>query len=210
MKKKFTSTPINDFAKFVNSSSNRNKNAIITLSVILLALIVIFFLKKDWLVVAQVNNSFVSNFALQQRLNEDFRKQAIDSLVNETIILSEAKNKNAMPTKQEVGQKVIELETRFGGADSLNTLLEQQGTTREGLKRQLQAQIALEKMFGADIAVTKEEIDEYLKTNKAVLQSTNADEQRLEAEKAIRENKLYQTYSQKFEDLRKNAKVTIF
>ena len=190
--------------------SATNKNFIILLSVAAILLVTLFFLNKDWFIAAQVNGSYVTNLELQKRLNEEYRQQALEQIINEKIILSEATAKGIEVSQDEVNQEIAELETRFEGAENLNKLLEQQGTNRQGLERQIKAQIALEKMYESEATVSQEEIDEYITQNKATLVATDEAAQRTEAEAAIKERKLYTIFSEKFQELKDKAKVTIF
>ena len=192
------------------SLQKNNKNIIIFLSLGFILLVTIFFLKRDWIITASVNGTYISNFELQQRLNEEYKKQALDQLVNEKIIYNAAKEKNINISKAEVSQKIAELEVRFGSAENLNNLLEQQGTTRTSLSKQLEAQIALEKLYSDEATVSAEEVDKYLKDNKALLTATDSAGQKTEAEKNLKEQKLFSLFSQKFQELKDKAKVTIF
>lgn len=193
-----------------NKLQRENKNLIILLSLGVILLVVLFFLKRDWFIAATVNGNVVSNIELQQRLNEEYRSQALDQLVNEKIIFQAARERGVSVSADEVDQKVAELETRFGGVENLDNLLQQQGSTRESLRKQLEAQLSLEKMYASEATVSAEEVDQYIKDNKALLTSTDSDQIRAEAEKNLKEQKLFSLFSQKFQELKDAAKVTIF
>lgn len=212
-KTKEQESPIESLATIpssIVSLQKNNKNIIIFLSLSFILLVTIFFLKRDWIITAAVNGTYISNFELQQRLNEEYKKQALDQLVNEKIIYNAAKEKNIKVSKAEVNQKITELEVRFGSAENLNNLLEQQGTTRMSLSKQLEAQIALEKLYSNEATVSADEVNKYLKDNKALLVATDSAGQKTEAEKNLKEQKLFSLFSQKFQELKDKAKVTIF
>lgn len=184
------------------------KNLIIGLIIIAAALFV--FNNKQWFVAAIVNGSPITGFELMSRLNRDFRTQTLDNMINEKIILGEAKKKNAIPRKAEVDAKIAEIEKQFGGSESFNSLLAAQGQTRAGLEGQMKIQLAIEKMYSSDATASSEEIDAFIKENKVSLQATDSAGQRLEAEKALKQQKLSEIFSLKFDELKKSATVKIF
>lgn len=197
-------------AFFSGSYAQKNKNLIIFLSLVILGLIAVFFLKRSWLVAATVDGSSISNYTLQTRLNQDYKKQALDQLVNEEVVQNEAKKNNISVSSQEVLEKIKEYEEKYGGAESFASILEQQGTTREALQGVIKTQIYLEKLYSKEATVSSQEVDDYLKTNKGTLVATGEAEQQVEAEKNIKEQKLFKIFSQKFQELKDKAKVNLY
>lgn len=176
----------------------------------LLALILLAYFKKEWFISATVNGSPLTTVEVLQRLNEDYKKQVVDQMVNEKLVLQEAKKNNAIPSNDDVKAKMSEIETRFGGADNFNLLLEQQGQSRSYVERQVMLRLALEKLYSNEATVSAEEIDTYLTQNKALLTATDTDGQRKEAEDAVRQSKLDQVIFQKVEELKTNSKISTF
>lgn len=193
-----------------NNLSARNKNFIIFLSVAIIVLIGIFFFKRAWLVAASVNGSPVSNLDVQTQLNQEYRDTVIDQLVNEKIVEIEAQKKGVSVTPQEVDQKISEYETQYGGSDKFDQILKQQNMTRNSLRSYIKNDLYFEKMYGGEVSVSAKEVDDYITVNKSVLQATEEGAQKTEAEKNIRAQKTFQISSQKFQELKDAAKVTIF
>lgn len=189
--------------------STKNKTPFIFLVFVLL-LAALFFFKRSLFVAATVNGSPISSLDLQIRLNRDYHKQALDQLLNEKLIETEARNNKVIVSGDEINKKLDEYETKYGGSDSFNKLLEQQGTTREALKGLLKTQLSLEKMYGGEVSVSAKEIDDYIKVNKSVLKATEAGAQKTEVEGNIREQKMFQIFTGKFQELKDKAKVTLF
>lgn len=184
------------------------KNIVITLIVLALALFI--FKNKSLFVPVIVNGSPITGIELMSRLNRDFRTQTLDNMINEKIILGEARKKNALPTKAEVDLKIAEIEKQFGGSESFNNLLAAQGQTRAGLAEQMKIQLAIEKMYSSEATAPSEEIDAFIKENKVSLQATDSAGQRIEAERALKQQKLSEVFMAKFEELKKSANVKIF
>ncbi len=178
--------------------------------VVVLGLLLLGVARKEWFVAATVNGKPISNFTVQKRLNEQFKSQVVSQMVDERIIKDEAKNKGITITPADVDQKISALETQFGGAQVLDSLLSQQGQTREGLRKNLELQIIIEKLYSSEATVSAEEVDQYLAQNGQQLQATDEAAQRKEAEDQLKQQKLGQLFSQKFQQLKEAAKVKLF
>lgn len=177
---------------------------------VVLGLALLAFYKKSWFVAATVNGEPITSVELMSKLNQDYRQQALDQMVNERIITQEARKKGITVTQKDIDDKIAEVETQVGGADALNGLLSQQGQTKEGLKGQLKIQILVEKLYGSEATVSAEEIETYITQNSATLQSTDSAKQRVEAESALKQQKLTDIFGQKFQSLKDGAKILIF
>lgn len=181
---------------------------------IILAIIVIVALvgwyKKEWVVAAMVDGAPISNFSVLSRMNQQYRAQTVNQLVNEKIIMDEVARKKVSVSETEVKDKIAKLESSFGGAESLNTILAQQRQTRADLERDIRLQVSIEKLYASEATVSAEEIDKYIKDSKEQLTATDSAEQRKEAEEFLRQQKLSTILSQKFQELKAKAKVTLF
>ncbi len=175
-----------------------------------LGLLLLGVAKKEWFVAAMVNGSPISNFEVQKRLNQQFKSQVVNQLADEKVIKDEAKKRGVVINPADVDQKIAELEKNFGGAEVLDSLLTQQGQTREGLRKNLELQIIIEKLYASEATVSAEEIDQFLSQNSAQLQATDEAAQRKEAEDQLKQQKLGQLFSQKFQELKQNANIQIF
>ncbi|MBI2268484.1 MAG: SurA N-terminal domain-containing protein [Candidatus Blackburnbacteria bacterium] len=183
---------------------------ILAISLIALAIFGLAYYKKGWFVPAIVNGSPVTGIELLERMNKDYRQQTLEQIINEKIVLDEAKKKNALPTSQEIDAKVAELEGKFGGGDSFAKLLKEQGQSKDGVRDQIKLQLAMEKLYSEEATVSAEEIDKFVKENKSQLQATDPTAQREEAEKLLKQQKLSQIFYQKFQELKQNTKVQTF
>lgn len=185
--------------------SKRSYLIILTLGILLLAIY-----KKSWFIAAMVNSQPITNLELQIRLNQQFRSPTLNQLINEKIILDEAAKNNALASEQEVLKRISEIESSVGGPQALNTLLSQQGQTRESIRQQLKLQLSIEKLYAKDATFSAEEVDKFLATSKDTLKATDSAGQRKEAEDLLKQQKLSQIFNEKFQDLRQKAKIQIF
>lgn len=185
-----------------------SKKFYIILVIIGILLLAIF--KKGWFVAAMVNGSPVTNLELQMKLNSQFRTQILNQVINEKIIADEARKNGAIPLQSEVDNKIAELEKNVGGKETLDSMLAQQGQTRDALKDQIRIQLAITKLYDKEATVSAEEVDKFIETNKGQLQSTDSAKQQQEAYDTLKNQKLSQIFSQKFQELKTAAKIQIF
>lgn len=194
---------LSEYTKFLPSKK-------VLLIIILVILVLIGIIKKEWFVAALVNGSPITNFELQQRLNEQFRTQVLNQMIEEKIVLQEAKRQEVFVSDAEIQARIAQLEAKFGGPQVLDNLLSQQGQTRKSIKNQLKVPIAVEKLYDREATFSAEEVDEYVKKNNRQLQSTDSASQKLEAATIIKQQRLNQIIRDKFQLLKQQAKIQIF
>ena len=168
------------------------------------------FNKKHWFVPATVNGLPILSPQVIVRLYSDYRSPAVSELIDERIIMAEAKKNNVLPSREEINARMTELEAQVGGAEALNNLLAQEGTSRTSLERRMSMRLALEKIYSNEATISAEEIDEFMKTNKAQLTASDSASQKSEAEALIKQDKLGAIINQKFTELREKANIKIF
>lgn len=195
-----------NFKKITDFKSSKKFYLILLIAGILLFAVY----KKSWFIAASVNGMPITNLELQNRLNQQFKTQLLNQLVNEKIILNEATKANAVPTEAEIDKKIAELETSVGGAEVLDSLLAQQGQTRLTLRDQIRVQLAISKMYDKEATVSAEEVEKFVAENQATLQATDSAKQLQEAEGILKQQKISEIFTQKFQELRQKADIKIF
>ena len=214
MAKKANVIPGGKLNNFLNNAfekiANYKRSKIVYIILIAIGLLILFTYKKSWFIAATVNGSPVTNLELQMKLNQQFRTQTLNQMINEKIITSEAAKAGAIPTEAEINQKIAELEANVGGKEMLDSLLAQQGQTRESLRDQIRVQLAITKLYEKEATISAEEVEKFLEENRELLRATDSASQQKEAEDTIKQQKLSQIFSQKFQELRQKAKIQIF
>ncbi len=180
------------------------------LALVIIGLLLIFAFKKSWIVAATVNNEPISNFELQTKLNQQFREQLISQLVNEKLLDQEARKNQVVVTQEDLNQKITELENNVGGVQALDSLLAQQGQTRVMLKDQLRIQVVIEKLYSKEATLSAQEVDDYIVQNQSQLRASDSAGQKKEVEVLLKQQKLGQIFSEKFQALKSMANVKIF
>ena len=75
------------------TSINSDKSSKATYIVILIiGLLLMAIYRKDWFVAATVNGMPIFNLELQQRLNDQYRGQTLNQMINEKIIIEDRKS----------------------------------------------------------------------------------------------------------------------
>lgn len=180
------------------------------LIILVIGLLLLASYKKSWFVAATVNGAPITNFELLSKMNDQYRKTTLNSMVNEKIISGEAQKKGVTASEQEITNKITQLEGNVGGAQALDGLLTQQGQDRAGLRKQLQVQIMIEKLYDNEATVSAAEVNQFIDQNKDQLQATSSAAQAKEATDIIKQQKLQKIFSDKFQQLKQNAKIVIF
>lgn len=198
---------LNNFSgKVLNYKSSKK----IYIVLIIAGLLLLAVYKKSLFIAAMVNGMPITNLELQIKLNEQFKTQTLNQLINEKIIMNEATKNSALPTQQEVTSKIADLEKSVGGKDILDSLLTQQGQTRSGLRSQVLVQLAITKLYDKEATVSADEVSKFIENNKDQLKATDSAGQTKEATDSLKQQKLSQIFSQKFQDLRQKANIKIF
>ncbi len=192
--------------KITNLKSSRKFYLIILIAIVLLLAVY----KKSWFIAASVNGMPITNLELQMKLNQQFRTQLLNQLINEKLILDEARKINAIPADAEIDKKIADLEASVGGAQVLDSLLAQQGQTRLTLKDQIRVQLAISKLYDKEATVSASEVTKYIEQNQATLQATDSAKQQQEAYDTLKHQKISQIFTQKFQELRQKADIKIF
>ena len=179
---------------------------------LIIVLLILGFLLKGLFIVALVNGQPITRLALIQELEKQGGKQTLSALVNQTLILQEAKKKKIEVSQEEIDRsaKQIEESLKSQGQD-LNTALAMQGLTRQDFLMQLKLRNLVEKLLADKIEVTDKEVTEYIEKNKETLPTDLKEE---EIKKGVREQLKQQKLASKSQEwltgLAKSAKINYF
>ncbi len=182
----------------------------ISIALILIGLGAILYLNKDWFVAGTVNGKPVLASEVNQRLNDTYRTQVLNQIINEKIIEQEAQSKGVSISDDVVNSKIKEIEDQYGGADTFNSLLSQQGVTRDQFTKQTKLQLVVENLYKDSLNPTEEEIQKFMEENSSLPEATEPAKFRELASSQIKQQKLSEVFSQKFQELRSSANIQLF
>lgn len=180
------------------------------LIVLVAAIALLSFYKKDLLIAATVNGSPISNLELQSRLNKLYGKKELLQMIDEKIIKDAIKKNNITVSEDEIKSKIAQIEENVGGASTLDSMLSAQNQTRELLKDQLNIQVGLEKLLAQEATISALEVEQFMKASPELFQSTDSAQNVQKAQDIVKQQKLSSAFDKKFAELKQAADIQIF
>lgn len=197
-------------ANLLNNLKTYQKDKRAWIIILLLGLALLAYYKKGWFVAATVNNQPITSIELNQRLNKMYKDQTLNQMINEKILEQEAAKKGINITQEEIDTKISELENQYGGKEIFESLLMQQGLSRDEFERQTKFQLIIERLYSSEVSPSAEEIQKFMEENIDSPEATEPAKFRQTAETSLRQQKLSTIFNQKFQELKQAAKVQIF
>lgn len=167
---------------------------------------------KSLFIAATVNGEPIARLSVIQEVEKQGGKQILETLINERLIMQEARTKGVNVTQEEVDAEIASIEDQVKTqGQTLDQVLALQGVSREEFDKQVKIQVIIKKLVADKISVTDEDISKYMEDNKDYLPEAS-DEAELKAQ--VKEQLTQQKISEEFQtlltDLRTNAKVNYF
>ena len=107
----------------------------------------------------------------------------------------EAAKKGILISQSKIDEKIKSLEDQYGGADTLNAILGQQGMTRQDLVNQTRIQLIVEALYGSEASPSAEEIEKFMEENKDTPEATDEAKFRELAAEQTKQDKLSKLFS---------------
>ncbi len=195
-----------------HSATNKFKQPkiLITLAVVILAVLAVVF--RGLFIAALVNGQPITRLAVIQDLEKQGGKQTLSSLVNQSLILQEAKKKNVTVSQKEIddASKQVEDSLKSQG-QNLDAALAMQGMTKQDFLTQLKLRSLVEKLLADKIKVTDAEVSGYIEKNKDTFPTDlKADEMKQRVVEQLKQQKLSTESQTWLANLQKNAKINYF
>lgn len=187
------------------------KYLIIVFLVIVLGGLAYYF--KNLIIVASVNGQLISRFALIRELEQQSGEKTLDVLITKNLILQEAKKQKVTVSDEEVNQEIKKIEESFSQkGQNLDQVLTSQGMTRHDFTEQIKFQKIIEKLVGKDVAVTDQEVNDYLEKNKDYIIAKDTDPEQVKAgiRKNLEQQKMNEKIQEWLKELRENSKINYF
>src|SRR3989344_4337355 len=123
----------------------------------LAAVVVYLLLHPSLIIVATVNNQPIWRWDFEKRAISQVGQQLTGELINESLIINEARSRDIQVSEAEIDARIQEIEKGLGGTP-LSEVLASQGMSPDELKRQLRLQAIAEKMIADKVQVTDEQV----------------------------------------------------
>ena len=149
------------------SSFMKNNKLAIIFGVIFLGLLLIFataFTKTE--TAASVNGEKITKEELDTKLTEMYGADILDSLITNKVIEMEAAKEKVKVTGNEIDEELTKLQESYGGEEAFAAALEQNQVSMDRIREDIEIYLLAEKMIGASIDVSEEEMKTYFEENK--------------------------------------------
>lgn len=162
----------------VNKTERRSvysykRNRLLIIVITLISIVSVFgYLGYKNLILAWVDNTPITKLTLYSQLEEKYGKDFTEQLISETLILKEAQKKGVQVSEDDINGEIKKIEDQQGGAEKLKQAMDSQNVTLTQLRNQIKYKQMIDKAFGKDVAVTDQEVNEYMKKNKAQIPPT--------------------------------------
>lgn len=185
-----------------------DRSAYIALVVVGLALLAYF--NKGWFIAASVNGQPITSLEVQRRLNASYKESILNQMVGERILEQEGAKKGVVVSQADINSRVEQDEAAYGGKEVFDTLLSQQGLSRDDYQTRVKALLLIEKMYQDEIKPNEDEVKAFMAENSTLPEATDEAKFRVFAADQLSQQKLSQVFSQKFSELRTAANVKFF
>ena len=193
-----------------------NTGFIIKLLVVVLIGTAVFLLaqKNRGLILAgTVNNTPITRFALNSRLNDRYGSTAFDEMVTEELIKEQAAKNNIVVSPKEIQDEVATNEAQFGGKDQLMATAKQAGINNAAqlndfFKLKLTIQKLEQKLFTA--SVKDADIQKYFDDNKSYFTGKKFEEVKETIKAQLEQQSIQQQFTDWFGKIRSAAKISSY
>ncbi|WP_251009757.1 SurA N-terminal domain-containing protein [Bacillus sp. ISL-39] len=149
------------------SAFMKNNKLPIIFGVIVLGLLLIFataFTRTE--TAASVNGEKITKEELDTKLTEMYGPDTLDSLITNKVIEMEAAKEKVKVTGNEIEEELTKLEESYGGEEAFAAALEQNRVPMDRIREDIEVYLLAEKMIGASIDVSEDELKTYFEENK--------------------------------------------
>jgi len=170
----------------IKKSTIKKISAVIVLIAVLAAVLYFAFrtLKPEQ-VIATVNDEIITNHELEQKYDQlpdqyklfITKDDFLDQIINVKLLLQEAKKQAIIVSEDEIETEIDNLKKQAPTEEAFEELLKQQNMDLNELKKQLDEQLAINKLLNqtviSKIEITESKIREYYKNNQDYFEENN-------------------------------------
>ncbi len=181
---------------------------VIVIVIVLLALAYYF---KGVFVVALVNNHPISRLSVIRMLEKQSGTDVVNRLINNQLIEQEAKKQKISVSQSDVDKAISSYKDQLTSqGTTLDDLLKQQNVTTAQFNDDVLLELQLEKLLGNKIAVTDDEVNQYITANKVTIQAGQDAQVKAQIREQLKQSKVNSAAPTYLADLRTKANIKIF
>lgn len=179
---------------------------LIVIGILIVILLVWRF--RSVFIVSTVNGEPISRLELYNVLSQRYGAQTLDTMISERLILGGTRQKGIFVTSDEINSKIKEITDRLKGSMTLKDALAAQGMTEPMFRKQVEIQLAVDKMFTKESTVSSKDVDDYISQNAETYKTaTNPAVVREEVSGILKQQKVSDLFEKWFTELRQSAKI---
>lgn len=158
--------------------SNRSRKYLILAIVLIVVLGALLYIYRGLFVAAVVNGQPISRWSVIQQTEKQAGKQALNTLVRNTLIEQEAQKEHVTVSDQEVNDEMKTVQNNLSKqGQNLNQVLALQGMTMNDLRNLVRLDKLVSKMVGKDIKVSDKDVNDYIDKNRDLLPKDQSEDQ---------------------------------
>jgi foldase protein PrsA len=167
---------------------------------------------KSLFLSALVNGQPIFRFSVIKQLESQGGGPVLDSLIEKSLILQEARKQGIKVTNEELDSEIERIRTILKEQNlTLEDALADRGETLAGVKEQIEIQKIVESVLGGNISISDEKLLSYFEENKEFYgDDANFEELKEEIRQQIFQEELMAQYTSWIAKLKSEAKIYYF
>ena len=190
------------------SSQKRKYLLLGIVAVVLLGLLL--YRNASWFVVAMVNGQPITRLSFEQKIVKRFGANTLDSMIGETLIAQEAAKKGITVSDQQINGAIEKTKKTLPQGMKLEDALAFQGLSEVDFRSQLRIKMFVDQLLSDQATISAKEVDAYIAQNKQTLPATDEAALKMEAQKAVHEQKTQELFQGWYQNLLQSAGVKRF
>ena len=136
----------------------------------------------------------------------------MDALITKKLINTEVKKNGITVSQADIDKEIANIEAQISGQGmTLGDALAQQGMTVENLREQIMIQKELEVLLADKLAVTDDEVNQYLKESKLLpSKGVSSEDQKNQVREQLKGQKFNQVAKEWLDNLKASATIRYF
>jgi foldase protein PrsA len=138
---------------------NLKLNKILVINIFIIIIVVVFIVlifsscnRTNDKVVAKVNNENITQNQLNEELNRQYGYETLQNLINQVLVLQEAKKKNITVNEKEMEEEIYKTALNMGGIEKLKDQLKARNVNFNDYKQKVKLDLLLRKLVVSELS----------------------------------------------------------
>jgi foldase protein PrsA len=138
---------------------NLKLNKILVINIFISIIVVVFIVlifsscnRTNDKVVAKVNNENITQNQLNEELNKQYGYETLQNLINQVLVLQEAKRKNITVNEKEIEDEIYKTALNMGGIEKLKDQLKARNVNFNDYKQKVKLDLLLRKLVVSELS----------------------------------------------------------